>query len=82
MKESPTLKIAKIVRFHRKKARITQAKLAKLAGIGKTAVFDLEKGKATIKVSTLLAVLDVLNIQLIPHGPIMHLFDKEESEKS
>ncbi len=82
MKQFPTFNIARIVRFHRKKAKLTQAKLAKLAGVGKTAVFDIEKGKDSIQVSTLLAVLYVLNIQLIPQSPIMHLFNQAENEKS
>ena len=43
MNPFPILTLAKIVRFHRKKAKLTQENLAKLAGVGKTAVFDLEK---------------------------------------
>lgn len=70
--------IGKIIQFHRKKAKLSQAKLAKFAGIGKTAVFDLEKGKLTVQFATLLAVLRVLNIHLKLESPIMQLF-KEES---
>ena len=77
-----SIKIGKIVRFHRMKARLTQAELAKFAGIGKTAVFDLEKGKASVQLSTILAVLHVLNVQLAFHGPIMHLFNKHEESQS
>jgi DNA-binding XRE family transcriptional regulator len=40
---------AKVVRFHRKKSGLTQQELAKLAGVGKTVVFDLEKGKKSIQ---------------------------------
>ena len=57
-------KIAQMVRFHRKKAKLTQLQLAKLADIGKTAVFDIEQGKKTVQLDTLLAVLNVLNIQM------------------
>lgn len=73
-------KIANLVRFHRKKAKLTQLELAKLADIGKTAVFDIEKGKETVQLDTLLAVFDVLNIQMEFSGPLMHQF--EEYEKS
>ena len=76
MRNDP-LRIGKIVRFHRKKAKLTQLELAEYAGIGKTAVFDLEKGKPTIQLSTLLAVLHVLNIEIALTGPIMHLFPEE-----
>ena len=74
----PPPRIGQIVRFHRKKARLTQVELAKFAGIGKTAVFDLEKGKSSIRLDTLLAVLHVLNIQLSLKSPIIHLFTKAE----
>ena len=69
-----------MVRFHRKKAKLTQLELAKLADIGKTAIFDIEKGKKTVQLDTLLAVFDVINIQMGFHGPLMHKF--EEHEKS
>lgn len=71
-------KVARMVRFHRKKAKLTQHELAKLADIGKTAVFDIEKGKKTVRWATLLAVLHVLNIQMEFKGPLMHRFDEYE----
>jgi len=46
--------------------------LAELAGVGKTSVFDIEKGKATVRLSTLLAVMHVLNIDLVMRGPLMN----------
>lgn len=72
--------IARIVRFHRKKAKLTQLDLAKLIDIGKTSVFDIEKGKKTVRLSTLLAVLDALNVKVHFQSPLMHKF--EEYEKS
>ena len=74
-----TGKIARIVRFHRKKAKLTQLGLAKLAEIGKTAVFDIEKGKRTVRLATLLAILHVLNIQMEFQSPLMHRFEDEKS---
>ncbi len=69
--------LGRVIRFHRKKAKLTQLELAKLAGIGKTAVFDLEKGNPNAQLSTLLSVLHVLNLHLSLEGPIMHLFKEE-----
>ena len=71
-------KIASLVRFHRKKAKLTQLELAKLANIEKTAVFDIEKGKKTTQLNTLLAVLDLLNIQMEFRGPLMYQFEEHE----
>ncbi len=56
--------IGHMVHFFRKKSGLSQRELADLAGIGKTAVFDIEKGKETIQLNTLLKVLNALNIQL------------------
>ena len=74
--------IGEMVRFHRKKARISQLELAKLAGVGKTAVFDLEQGKETARLSTLTKILGALNISLHFKGPLMNLFEREVYEKS
>ena len=56
--------IAKIVRYYRRKSGLSQQELAELAGVGKTAIFDIEKAKKTIQLNTLLSVLDTLNIQM------------------
>ncbi|HLF14128.1 MAG TPA: helix-turn-helix domain-containing protein [Bacteroidota bacterium] len=63
--------LASIIRFHRKRAGLTQAGLAKLAGVGKTAVFDVEKGKKTTQIDTLGKILRVLNIGMGFTGPLM-----------
>ena len=56
--------IANMIHYFRKQAGLSQQELAQLAGVGKTVVFDIEKGKTTIRLDTLLKILDVLNIQL------------------
>ncbi len=62
--------IGHAVRRHRRVAGLTQKELADLAGIGKTAVFDIEKGKPSVRLNTLTAVLAVLNIQLRFDSPL------------
>lgn len=68
-------KIAKVVHYCRKQSGLTQQELAKLAGVGKTVVFDIEKGKETVQLNTLLKVLDVLNIQMKFETPFKHITD-------
>lgn len=58
------------IKEHRKQARLTQLKLANLAGVGKTTVFDIEKNKETVSWSNLLAILKVLNIEILFKSPI------------
>jgi len=69
--------IGDIVKFHRKKAGLNQIALAELAGVGKTVVFDIEKGKETVKYKTLISVLDVLNIKIELKSPLMDLFNND-----
>ena len=45
-----------------------------VAGIGKTAVYDIEHGKPTVQFNTLFKVLAALNIKLALDSPIMDLF--------
>lgn len=59
-----------MVKNHRKKAGLTQLELANLAGIGKTTVFDIEKNKETVRWSNILAVLQVLNIEVDFKSPL------------
>lgn len=63
--------IGELVRFHRKKGGLSQKKLADLAGVGKTVVFDLEKGKTTIRLDRLIKILTTLNISLRLQSPLM-----------
>jgi len=69
--------IAKIARYHRKKAGLTQQTLAKFAGVGKTAVFDLEKGKETVQLDTLKKILNAINITITYESPLMREYEQE-----
>ena len=74
-------KIGAMIRFHRKKAKLSQVELALLAGVGKTAVFDAEKGKETIKLATLFKLLYALNISFAFNGPLVAIFERQYNEK-
>ena len=72
--------LAKIVREHRKFAGLSQLQLAELAGVGKTVVFDVEKGKEKIRLNTLRKILAALNIKIQLTSPIMsQIISDEES---
>ncbi len=66
-----------MVRFHRKTAGLSQLELAKLSGVGKTAVFDVEHGKKTVRFETLLKILGSLNIKILFVSPLMPIFERE-----
>lgn len=72
------IEIGEVIRVHRKEAGLTQKQLADLAGVGKTAVFDIEKGKESIRLDTLVKVLQALNIEMLFDSPLM----KRTNEKS
>jgi y4mF family transcriptional regulator len=73
--------LATIIRMHRKAAKLTQLQLAELAGVGKTVVFDIEKGKETVKLYTLRKILKVLNIEMQLTSPLLNNKIRE-NEKS
>lgn len=72
--------IGKAVRHHRRRSGLSQRALAELAGVGKTSVFDIEKGKATVRLATLMAVLHVLNIDLVMKSPLIDEFAAVSSD--
>lgn len=76
-----TKNIGDIIRYHRKKAELSQKALADIAGIGKTVVFDIEKGKDTVQFKSIIKILKVLNITLFFNSPLMNKYNKE-NEKS
>ncbi len=77
-----TQRIGRMIRYHRKRAGLSQLELANLCGIGKTAVFDVEKGKSTVQVSTLAALLVGLNISVHWHSPLIAEFLSEENRNA
>ena len=74
--------IAGIIKFHRTKSGLSQIELANIAGVGKTVIYDIEKGKRTVKLSTIIKVLEVLNIEMIFDSPIMKEYEDANNEKS
>lgn len=74
--------LGSIIRFHRKKAGLSQLELAKYANVGKTVVFDIEKGKLTVQLNSLLQILNVLNINLEFISPLMNLYKEIHVKES
>ena len=72
-----TPKIGKIIFFHRKQSGLTRTQLADLAGVGKTVIYDIEKGKETIRFATLQKVLKTLNIKICYESPLMEIFNEK-----
>ena len=69
-------KMSEVILFHRKKSGLTRNQLADLAGVGKTVIYDIEKGKETIRFSTLQKVLRTLNIKIILSSPLMEVLNE------
>ena len=56
--------LADILKKTRKLSGLSQLELAKKAGVGKTLIFNLEKGSVKISFENLLKVFKVLNIKI------------------
>jgi HTH-type transcriptional regulator / antitoxin HipB len=73
--------LSEVVKFHRKQSGLTQKTLAELAGVGKTVIYDIEKGKETVQWDTVNKVLAVLNIKIKFESPLLNLMENND-EKS
>jgi y4mF family transcriptional regulator len=71
------LQLGDIIKYHRKKAGLSQQALAEVAGVGKTVVFDIEKGKETVQLKSIVNVLKTLNISISLNSPLMDKYNKE-----
>ena len=61
-----------IIRHHRRLCGLTQIEMARLAGVGKTVIFDIEHGKESVQLDTLRKVLAALNIQMVFQSPVLN----------
>ncbi len=67
--------IGKIVAYHRQKSGLSREALARISGVGKTAIFDIEHGKTTFRIDTLYKIHDTLNIRVKFESPLMEEFE-------
>ena len=74
--------LAEVIRMHRKAAKLSRVQLSELAGVGKTVIYDIEKGKESVQLNTLRKILKVLNIKIILKSPLMENLQNSENEKS
>ncbi len=73
--------LADIIKMHRKEAGLSRARLSEIAGVGKTVIYDIEKGKESIQLDTLRKILKVLNIKITLTSPIMDNLMYKHNEK-
>ncbi len=76
-----SINIAKLIAYHRNRSGLTQQELATLAGVGKNLVYELEKGKQTVRLENLLKVLRVLNVEMDFRSPLMTAFHREHTDE-
>jgi HTH-type transcriptional regulator/antitoxin HipB len=74
--------LAYIIKMHRKSAKLSRVQLAEMAGVGKTVIYDIEKGKETVQLDTLRKILKVLNIKMQFASPLMVNQQINANEKS
>jgi HTH-type transcriptional regulator/antitoxin HipB len=63
--------IGSLITFHRKKAGLTQIELARLAEVSRFVVQDIEAGTGRTTWKHLESVLNSLNLELEPKGPLV-----------
>lgn len=73
--------LSEVVRMHRKAAGLSRVQLAELSGVGKTVIYDIEKGKESVQLDTLRKVFRVLNIKIVLTSPFMESLSDTYNEK-
>ena len=73
--------LGEIIRMHRKAAGLSRVQLAELAGVGKSVIYDIEKGKKSVQLDTLQKILKVLNIKIILTSPLLDNLLNTSNEK-
>jgi y4mF family transcriptional regulator len=66
-----------IVQRHRKRSGLSRERLAEIAGVGKTVIYDIEHGKSTVRYDTVKKVLDALNIRISFVSPLEEASDEK-----
>ena len=74
--------LGNLILFHRKKSGLSRVELARLAGVGKTVIYDIEHGKLSVQLETLTKIMNVLNIIIHLESPFIKQFEKSIDEKS
>jgi len=72
--------LASMIRWHRRRAELSQIELAHHAGVSRYVVQDLEAGAGRTTWARILPVLRALNIQLLPQGPLVNQWLAETEE--
>ncbi len=71
--------IGEIILQHRKQSGLSREACARLAGVGKTVIYDIEHGKPSVQLDTLLKVMKVMNIELRLESPLIKNLNHAES---
>jgi len=66
-------RLGEALRRRRRSLALSQLQLCDLAGVGPAFLYDLEKGKPTVRLDKLLAVLEVLGLglELVERGDVL-----------
>lgn len=75
-----TEQLASLIRWHRKRAGLSQVALARHAGVSRYVVQDLEAEAGRTTWARMLPVLQALNLRLEPKGPLVDQWRAETRE--
>lgn len=74
--------VGQMVKYHRKRQNLSRMALAERAGVGKTVIYDVEMGKATVKFETIVKIFQALDIQMVFRTPTIDVSFKAALEEA
>ncbi len=72
--------LGRVVMYHRKRVKLSRNKLSRLANVSPSVIYDIEKGKRTVQVDSVMRLLNALNMSLDVTGPFVDEYNQKLSD--
>ncbi len=63
--------IGQVVQYHRKRAGLSRKELSTLSNVSPSVIYEIEHGKKTVQMNSLMNLLNALNLTLDIKGPLV-----------
>ena len=75
-----SIELGRIVRYHRKRAGLSRKELSALSNVSQSVIYEIERGKTTVKMNSVMKLLHALNLNLDISGPFVAEYKHLQNE--